>query len=217
MIDRALNEAEVRALGCLVEKAITTPENYPLSLNALVNACNQKSNRDPVVEYDSSTVAFAIDSLKPLGLVRIIMGGDSRVPKYRHYFDEAYELNLAEAAILCELMLRGPQTPGELRGRTERLENRQSVEGAEATLERLVSRQLAVKLPRQPGRKESRYAHLLAGMPDIEALAAEAEAPRVSTRPGAERMAELEAQVAGLREEIEALKEEFARFRQQFE
>ena len=164
-MDMLFNESEIRVLSSLVEKAVTTPDNYPLTLNALINACNQKSNRDPMTAYTGQTVGAAIDSLKQRGLIRVIMGGDSRVPKYREYFAEAFSLAPPEAAVLCELMLRGPQTSGELRGRIERFGVEIDVQEVETILGKLMARAepLVVKLPLRPGRKEARYAHLLAG------------------------------------------------------
>jgi hypothetical protein len=215
MVEPLLNEVEVRVLGALVEKSVTTPEYYPLSLNALVNACNQKSNREPVTAYDSATVGEALSSLREKGLARIIMGGDSRVPKYQHYFEEMYQLTQAEAAILCELMLRGPQSAGELRGRIERFTVTLSLAEAEEVLRGLMTRPepLIVQLPRQAGRRDVRYAHLLAGEPVITEEA-EPAAPRA---PREDRLAALEEEVQRLRLELDALREELAAFRRQFE
>jgi len=213
MVQPLLNEIEVRVLGALVEKSITTPDNYPLSLNALVNACNQKSNRDPVTEYDSATIGEALASLRDKALARIIMGGDSRVPKYRHYFEEMYHLSQAEAAVLCELMLRGPQSAGELRGRIERLNATLSLAKADEVIRELMARPepLVVQLPRQSGQRDIRYAHLLAGEPVITA---ETPVPRP---PREDRLTALETEVQHLRLELDALREELAAFRKQFE
>jgi uncharacterized protein YceH (UPF0502 family) len=212
-----LNETDIRVLGALVEKAITTPEYYPLTLNALVNACNQKSNREPVVQYDARTVDESLRRLREQGLVQIIMGGDSRVPKYKQFFAEFFELNPAEEAILCELLLRGPQTVGELRGRTERLGNRQEADAVQAALDALMARPepLVIRLPRQPGQKDTRYMHLLAGEPDLAALAVvQPSEPAASQR---ERIDRLEATVERLQQELAELRQEFAAFRTQFE
>ena len=212
-----LTEVEVRVLGSLVEKELTTPENYPLTLNSLLNACNQKTNREPVVAYDGITVGGALESLKVHGLVRTIMGGDSRVPKYQHYFGEAYGVNAAETAILDVMMLRGPQTLGELRTRTERLYTFAESGDIEVVLEGLIARAdgaLVMKLPRVIGQKETRYAHLLAGepiIPDVEVTRKES-APSTS-----ERLLLLEDEVAALRQEFAELQAQFVDFRRQFE
>ncbi|MHB9024590.1 MAG: YceH family protein [Armatimonadota bacterium] len=210
-----LNEIEVRVLGSLVEKSLTTPEYYPLTLNALVNACNQKNNREPVTTYDSIIVNDALVSLKDKGLVRIMMGGDSRVPKYRQYFEEAYGLDPREAAVLNVLMLRGPQTVGELRGRTERMYAFAETGEVEAVLDALAQRPepLVVKLPRLPGQKDPRYAHLLSGEPVIP----EVDAATEPARPRGERLQLLEEEVAQLRQELADLRAELAEFRRQFE
>jgi len=216
-MDLLLHPAEVRVLGCLLEKEITTPEYYPLSLNALVNACNQKSNRDPVVEFDSETVGQALESLRDKGLLLAITGAGSRVPKYGHRISEKLNLGRRELAILCELMLRGPQTLGELRTRSERMHRFDDLAEVEAVLDRLP--ELVVKLPRRPGEKEIRYAHLLSGTPAIPETYEEA-APARSDRPDldrSDRINALETEVTQLRDEIENLKEQFAAFRRQFE
>lgn len=161
-----LDAVETRVLGALMEKEAATPEYYPLSLNALVNACNQKSNRDPVVSYDEGTVEEALDRLRAKGLASRISGADMRVPKHAHRLPEVFNLGRRESAVLCALMLRGPQTPGELRGRTERLHHFEDLEAVEACLNRLAewpAGPLVRKLPRPPGFKESRYAQLLSG------------------------------------------------------
>jgi uncharacterized protein YceH (UPF0502 family) len=212
-VDIHLGPAEARVLGSLVEKEITTPEYYPLSLNALVNACNQKSNRDPVVAFDEETVLQAIDSLRSQQLVTIITGAGSRVPKYAHRFAEKLNLGRRELAILCELLLRGPQTLGELRGRTERLHRFDDTEEVEALLDRMP--ELVTKLPRRPGEKEARFAHLLSG--PVDAAHALEEPAMAAPAPRTDRLAALEEEVASLRGEIEGLKREFAAFRKQFE
>jgi hypothetical protein len=217
-----LNHVEVRVVGALVEKQVTTPEYYPLTLNALVNACNQISNRDPVVSYDEQTVVRAIESLREKGLVREVRTADGRVPKYRQVLEEAITLTKAELAVVCVLMLRGAQTPGELRGRTERLYPFSGVQFVEATLEDLMkrARPLVARLPRAAGQKEARYAHLLAGelkLEEIEAARANEPTATRGARAGDERVSRLEEEVGALRGELEGLKREFAEFRRQFE
>ena len=215
-----LNEAEVRVLGALVEKQVTTPEYYPLTLNALVQACNQKSNRSPVVSYDEAAVERAAESLRAKNLVYLFYGSTSRVPKYKHMMGEVYGLSPRELAVMCVLMLRGHQTPGELRGRTDRLYDFQSLQEIEETLDSLSAKEpepLAVKLPRQPGQKEVRYAHLLSGEVTAEQLPApeHAEAPHVT--PRADRLAALEQEVEALRARLDALRQEFEEFKKQFD
>ena len=211
----------MRVAGSLVEKQVTTPEYYPLTLNALVNACNQISNRDPVVSYDEQTVARALESLRAKNLVYVFYGSDSRVPKYKHMLANIHGLSPAELAAVCVLMLRGPQTVGEVRGRTGRLYNFADLAEVEATLDGLAQREepLVLKLPRQPGRKEARYAHLLAGPPAFEETRPE---PRVEpavreVRAENERLARLEADVESLRGELAALRQQFEEFKKQFE
>jgi uncharacterized protein YceH (UPF0502 family) len=217
-----LSAEEVRVVGALVEKQVTTPEYYPLTLNALVNACNQTSNRDPVVAYDGQTVVGAIDSLREKGLAREVRTADGRVPKYRHVLDEALSLSKAELAVMCVLMLRGAQTVGELRGRTERLYSFSGLQFVEATLEGLMQRgegraPLVVRLPRALGQKEARFAHLLAGEVHVDEMAAvETSTPR-GARVDGERVARLEEEVGALRRELSELKDQFAEFKRQFE
>lgn len=219
-MDHILTPVEVRVLGSLIEKEITTPEYYPLTLNALTNACNQTSNRDPVVSFDDRTVARALESLREKKLAWMVTGV-GRVPKYEHRLAEALQLAAQEIAVLCVLMLRGPQTVGEIRGRTGRLYEFNELEEVEMTLQALMAAQppLVSRLPRQPGTKESRYAHLLAG----EVLVEEREAaPRLEpatleVRRENERLAKLEAELAQVRGELAELKEEFLRFKRQFE
>ena len=214
-----LTEAEVRVLGALVEKEITTPDYYPLSLNALVNACNQKSNRHPVMDLDEDAVRVALDSLNEKGLAGAATGADSRVTKYEHRLQEAFNFSRPEVAVLCVLLLRGPQTPGELRGRGERLHRFDGLDAVHSALQHLMKREppLVRVLPRQPGTKEARYSHLLSG--DVEAWqpepAPEAAASFVS--PDSERIARLEEEVAALQSEIADLKQQLADFRKQFE
>lgn len=209
-MDFTLNPVEARVIGALIEKEITTPEYYPLSLNALVNACNQKSNRDPVVSFDEDTVLEAIELLRDKRLASVITGSGSRVPKYAHRFSETLNLGRREIAILCELLLRGPQTLGELRTRTERLHRFDDLSEVERVIEHLP--EMVVKLPRRPGEKESRYTHLLSGPVDTQEPATEMPAP-----PRHDRVAALEEEVALLRDELQRLKEQFAEFRKQFE
>src|SRR2546421_975127 len=191
--DSLLNETEVRVLGSLAEKQVTTPDYYPLTLNALVHACNQISNREPVVNYDERTVADAVESLRAKNLVYIFYGAESRVPKYKHMMREVFALSPQELAAMCVLMLRGPQTVGEIRGRTGRLYEFADLSEVEATLEGLARRDepLVSKLPRQTGRKEARYAQLLSGRPEVEEAgdepAAPAGPPPATPRPGADQ------------------------------
>lgn len=214
-----LTDNEARVLGCLVEKEITTPDYYPLSLNALINACNQKSNRDPVMTLNEDAVRQAVQSLNEKGLAgTATSAGDSRVPKYEHRMQEAFNFTRRETAIMCVLMLRGPQTPGELRGRSERMHPFEDLTDVQSTLQKLMTREepLVKVLPRQPGTKEARYAHLLCGQK------AEWDAPppveqRVEAAADNERLARLEEEVAALRREMSDLREEVASFRKQFE
>jgi uncharacterized protein len=199
-------------LASLIEKEITTPEYYPLTLNALINACNQKSNRDPVVSFDEDTVSEAIDRLRERRMVTVLTGGSNRVPKYGHRVQDTLNLGRRELALLCELMLRGPQTVGELRDRAGRMQRFSDIEETEACLRALAEHPggaLATELPRQPGRKEPRFAHLLSGEPELREGETRA-APQASGPDVRERVAELESRVA----ELEA---QFAKFRQQFE
>ena len=209
-----LSPIEVRVLGSLLEKEITTPEYYPLTLNALVNACNQKSNRDPVVSYDDDTVADALESLRARRLVTVLSGAGHRVEKYGHSFSEALNLGRRELALLCVLMLRGRQTVGELKDRSERLHGFTDLEEVESCLRGLMEREppLAAKLPKLPGTKEPRYAHLLAGE-----IAIEPEAEPVRGSPREDRIAALEAEVGSLRTAVEQIQREFSEFRKQFE
>ena len=213
-----LSEVEARVLGALVEKESTTPDYYPLSLNALVNACNQKSNRHPVMNLDEGAVQDALESLNRKGLAGAASRADSRVTKYEHRLQEVFNFNRPEIAVLCVLLLRGPQTPGELRGRTERLHRFNELEEVHSALQDLMKREppLVKILPRQPGTKEARYVHLLSG--DVEAWEPEA-APETAagTSSDSERLARLENEVATLQKEIADLKQQLAEFRKQFE
>jgi uncharacterized protein len=211
-----LNDFELRVLGSLIEKETTTPDYYPLSLNALTNACNQKSNRDPVVSFGEGEVTGALDSLRDKGLAGPVSTADSRVTKYAHRLQEAFNFDRREMAILCVLMLRGPQTPGELRGRTERMYRFDDLSLVEGVLDRLATREvpLVKKLPRQPGTKEFRYSHLLAG--DVEGWV-ETEQVSQSSAPDSSRIERLEGEVQTLRDEVNELRQQFADFRKQFE
>ncbi len=212
-----LDDVEVRVLGCLMEKEVATPEYYPLSLNALVNACNQKSNREPVVQYDEDTVETALGDLRTKGLATRISGHDMRVPKHAHRFAEVINLGRRESAVLCVLMLRGPQTAGELRSRTERLYAFDDLEAVDACLTRLMEWQpdaLVTRLPRQTGYKEVRYAHLLSGEPAVAAPPPAAAAPRESRD---DAVARLQATVDTLAAQVADLQRQFGEFKRQFE
>jgi uncharacterized protein len=213
-----LSEVEVRVLGALIEKDITTPDYYPLSLNALVNACNQKNNRDPVMASSEDSVRAALDSLQVQRLAGPASGADSRVTKYEHRLQEVFNFDRREIAILCVLLLRGAQTPGELRGRTERMYRFEELEDVLGTLERLSQRDpaLVAVLPRQPGTKESRYMHLFSGnAPAVAEPASDRTSARSSSEDG--RVIRLESEVAGLRREVAEMREQLAAFRKQFE
>jgi uncharacterized protein len=206
-----LTDVETRVLGSLVEKQITTPEYYPLTLNALTLACNQKNNRNPVTTYSEHQVSDALESLREKNLAYVFYGSTSRVPKYKHVMPEVMHLKHPELALMCALMLRGPQTPGELRGNASRLHDFSSLEEIEETLNRLISNDsepLVVRLPRQPGQKEVRFAHLLSGEIDVEAL---------PTEPAPVRRSTLEQRVDALTTEVENLKAQFEQFKKQFE
>src|SRR5262245_31641471 len=206
-MDLILSDTEVRVLGALIEKEITTPDNYPLSMNAIIAACNQLSNRSPVVHFDESTVTHALDSLREKKLAHQVDKSDARVTKYRHVLYEAMNLGRPGIAVLCVLMLRGPQTVGEIRTRTNRLYDFSSLEEVDTTLNSLAAleRPLIVRLPRQSGQKEVRYAHLLCG----EVKFTEAE-PEPVSEPQLDRLGKLE-------REVEDLKRQFEQFRKQFE
>jgi uncharacterized protein YceH (UPF0502 family) len=204
-----LNAAEARVLGALMEKEATTPDYYPLSLNALGNACNQKSNREPVMDLTEDEVRAALSGLQEQRLAGPAQGADSRVAKYEHWLGEAFNFSRAETALLCVLLLRGPQTPGELRGRTERMHRFEEIGDVVAGLQKLMERELAAVLPRQAGTKESRYAHLLSGGMSAGAVVAEARAFPEDRAILEERVGQLETEVAGLRTEVAALREKF--------
>ncbi|HUI40745.1 MAG TPA: YceH family protein [Terriglobia bacterium] len=213
-----LNEVETRVLGALVEKEITTPDYYPLSLNALVNACNQRSNRDPVMNLDEDAVRQALDDLNAKGLAGARSGAESRVTKYEHRLQEAFNFSRPETAVLCVLLVRGPQTPGELRSRSERMHRFEDLDGVQSALHHLMKREppLVKMLPRQPGTKEARYAHLLSG--DVAAWEpAVATESSAGTSADAERITRLEAELARLQAEVAELRQQLADFRKQFE
>ena len=214
-----LTDVETRVLGSLIEKEMTTPDYYPMSLNALTNACNQSSNREPVVHYDEATVAGAIESLRKRSLVRVVQQSGSRVFKYRHLVNETLGLVSRQAAVLGVLMLRGPQTLGELKTRASRLTAFESLDDVETSLEQLVARApspLATVLERRPGQKEVRYAHLLSGVPTYDTV--DAPEPAAASAPrGADRLAALEATVEELRREVTDLRSQLEAFRKQFD
>jgi hypothetical protein len=213
-----LTAAEARVLGALVEKEVTTPDYYPQSLNALMNACNQRSNREPVMDLDEDAVRQALHGLEDLRLAGRARGADGRVAKYEHWLGEAFNFSRAETALMCVLLLRGPQTPGELRGRTERMHRFDEISEVLAGLQKLMERQpaLVAILPRQPGTKESRYAHLLSGNAEKAVAAENALVRREGSHyagqdTGAdsrydERIAQLETTVAELKEEVVTLR-----------
>jgi uncharacterized protein len=214
-----LNEYELRALGAMVEKHIATPDYYPMTLNALVNACNQKNHRDPVVSYDETIVAKALDNLREKNLAYVFHGSEARAPKYGHLFPKAFDLSEAETPLMCVLILRGPQTSGELRSRTQHLRSFGSLAEVETLLQGLSLRDmpLVVKLPRQPGSRESRFAHLLGGPVEVE-LSEEPPhpAPSVLQRHSEnDKIAKLEEEIASLRMELSDLKQQFAELKRE--
>jgi len=219
-LDILLNQVEARVLGSLIEKDITTPDYYPLSLNALINACNQKNNRDPVMTLDEDAVRQALDTLQANRLAGPTSSADSRVTKYEHRLQEVFNFTRGETAVLCVLLLRGPQTPGELRGRGERMHRFEDLTEVQSTLQRLMQREhpLARMLARQPGTKEARYMHLLSG--DVEdgnaALAGLSISDHGNSSDG-ERITHLENELAAMRDEVAELKQQLASFRKQFE
>ncbi len=228
MLTPPLTDVEVRLLGSLIEKEVTTPDNYPLSLGALGAACNQSSNRDPVMQLDEETLAPAIVALRRRSLLRAIQPAGSRVTKYMHLLGETLSLDARELAVLCVLMLRGQQTPGELHARTARLAEFGGLADVEATLESLITREpepLVARMPRRPGQKELRYAHLLSGTPaagdwgpgDDGDVAMPAGAGAARTSASDERVTALEQSVAELRVELAALRTIFDEFRAQFQ
>ena len=216
---KILSDVEVRVLGSLIEKELTTPEYYPLSLNALVNACNQKSNRDPVTKLNESEVAQALRTLDKDGLAGPADAMDNRVAKFGHRLQEVFNFDRREIAVLCELLLRGPQTPGELRSRAERMHPFEDLGQVQSTLQRLAQREPALVkiLPRQVGTKEARYAHLLSGDVQVPSPATASEAAATRSTPDGDRIARLETEVAALQNEVKDLKQQLAVFRKQFE
>ncbi len=205
-----LTEEQARVLGALIEKEITTPDYYPLSMNALLNACNQKSNREPVTELDEDTVRQALHGLDDKGLAGAVRGSEARVTKYEHRFSEAYNFGRREVAVLCVLLLRGPQTPGELRGRTERLYSFDELSDVQSTLQKLIDRDppLVKVLPRQPGTKESRYMHLFCGDRFFPEAIPESGLPaNALPRESEARLSLLEEQIAALKREVAELRE----------
>jgi uncharacterized protein len=205
-----LTEVEARVLGALIEKEITTPDYYPLSMNALLNACNQKSNREPITDLDEDTVRQALHGLDDKGLAGAVRGSDSRVTKYEHRFSEAYNFGRREVALLCVLLLRGAQTPGELRGRSERLYRFDELSDAQTTLQRLMEFDppLVRVLPRQPGTKEARYMHLFCGDNFLPIVGTDYGSSTQADRQDNEaRLLLLEEQVAALKQEVAELRE----------
>jgi uncharacterized protein YceH (UPF0502 family) len=222
---RLLNAAEARVLGALVEKETTTPEYYPLSMNALVNACNQKNNREPVMQLDEDAVRLAMRGLEDRGLAGVARGSEGRVTKYEHRLQEAFNFTRGETAVVCVLLLRGPQTPGELRGRTERIYRFEELEDVVGVLQKLMQREppLAATLPRQPGTKEVRYVELLSGSVEahvsheVNHTSAESHFSQRQEEVGhprsADRLEQLEAEVRRLREEVAAMRTEMEAMR----
>lgn len=214
-----LNEIEARILGSLVEKQLTTPEYYPLTLNALVNACNQKNNRDPVVSFSEQAVNETLERMRDRNLVYVFYGSTSRVPKYKHMLPTVFELTEPETAIIAELLLRGPQTSGELRGHCERLHSFANLGEVQEVLDGMMRRDdpPVVRLPVQPGRKEARFAHLLSGEVAIDAVVPTQSTRMARVSTDIERVDKLEQEVAQLRAEIDQLNQTFEEFKKQFE
>lgn len=219
-----LSPNEARVLGALVEKEITTPDYYPMTLNALTAACNQKSNRDPVLSLSENDVVQAFDEARKKALTRMVEAGASRVPKYRHRLAETLQLTLPQLAVLSELLLRGAQTPGEIRSRAERMHPFSSLTEVEVILAELSAAEhpataiagtpLVVRLPRQTGQKETRYTHLLCGIPTTQEPSVSASLP---TNADAERLTALEEEVSALKQELSALREDFYALKRQLE
>ncbi|HEV7396605.1 MAG TPA: YceH family protein [Pyrinomonadaceae bacterium] len=216
-----LSNVETRVLGSLIEKQITTPEYYPLTLNALTLACNQKNNRNPVTAYDEQTVADAVESLRIKNLAYVFYGSNSRVPKYKHVVPEIFHLSHPELSLLCLLMLRGPQTPGELHSRAGRMFDFRGLEDVESTINSLINKDpdpMVVRLARQPGQKETRFAQLLNGEVQVDAIPESAASREVSGKPATgERISQLESEVERLSGEVRSLQEQFVEFKKQFE
>ncbi len=219
-METTLNEVEARVLGCLIEKEMTTPEYYPLSLNALTAACNQKSNRDPVMALTEEDVVRALNRMR-FNQLTVVSGESSRVAKYRHLLAEKMGLVPAELAVMCELLVRGPQTVGELRTRCERMQPFADLTAVEEVLKELSEREdpLIVRLPRRPGRKEARNAHLFCGPPDMttEEHEVSPEPARVRIMAADERVEKLEEEVCALRAEVAGLRQAVEEFKGQFE
>jgi uncharacterized protein len=214
-----LTDIETRVLGSLVEKDITTPDYYPLSLNALVNACNQKNNRDPVMNLDEPAVRDALATLQEKRLAGPAGGADSRVAKFEHRLQEVFNFDRREIAIVCVLLLRGAQTPGELRSRADRMYHFEALDDVVSTLDRLAQREppLVSVLARQPGTKESRYMHLFSGAAPVALASVSASEPSVSTNSDSNRIAQLEHDVASLKNQLAEIQQQLAVFRKQFE
>ncbi|MGB7762326.1 MAG: YceH family protein [Bryobacteraceae bacterium] len=208
-MDWQLDAAEVRVLGALLEKEIATPEYYPLSLNALLNACNQKTNREPVAMYDESTVEAALEGLRAKGLATRLTGRDIRVPKHAQRFTEQFNLGRREAALICLLLVRGPQTVGELRGRSDRLYQFDDLEAVETTLHHLSELGFVVRLTRYAGSREPRWAQLLAGQPEAGAEEGQIVSVPAAQAPALDRIAALERDLADLRREFDEFRRSF--------
>lgn len=215
MIDFELTATETRILGCLIEKEMTTPEYYPLSMNALINACNQKSNRNPVVSYDEETVRQGLEDLKAIQLAW--QSDTARVSKFEHLLAKKFNLIARELAILCVLMLRGPQTLGELRTRTDRMYGFADMDEIGETISGLEEMGLVRQMPRQPGQKENRFVQLLSGAPAAAAAAVDETSAGVQVAGRMDRIAALEEDVRSLQEQLADLQKEFLEFRRQFE
>jgi uncharacterized protein YceH (UPF0502 family) len=211
-----LSEVEVRILGCLIEKEATTPDNYPLSLNALTSACNQLSNREPVMSLSEDQVKWAVNSLRQQSLVRAIQPMDARVMKFQHLLTEKLELDQPARAVLSVLMLRGPQTLGEIRSRTNRLAEFATLAVVEAVVNDLIARELVVETARRQGQKETRYTHLLSGSPSEAAVEAARQTELAAAEPRRDRIAELEASLDDVRRELAELRARFDDFTRQF-
>ncbi len=216
-----LNDIEVRVLGCLIEKEFTTPDYHPLSLNALTNACNQKSNRNPVVSFEETTVVRGLDELNKKDLVEKIFRAESRVPKYRHLFTDKLDLKAHKTAVLCVLMLRGPQTAGEIRGRAERMHRFEDIAEVEEILTGFMDgdEPIVVKLPRQTGLKERRYMHLLSGIPLVNESEKSfpEEAATIKVRAENDRISKLESDHEKLRRDFDELEMAFNKLKSQFD
>ena len=214
-----LTDVEARVLGALIEKDVTTPDYYPLSLNALVNACNQKNNREPVMNLDEDAVREALNGLEQQRLAGQARGADSRVSKFEHRLQEVFNFTRAETAVMCVLLLRGPQTPGELRGRTERMFKFEDLSSVQSTLQRLMQRDVPLVKPlsKQPGTKEIRYMHLLSGDEEPAEFSGSVPTEFSSHSSADARVAQLETEVSTLKTEMEKLRQEFNEFRKQFQ